>query len=340
MILLIKETPDLTTKTSEKIIAIENILRSHGEGKHLLWMPHETISSLLKCDQFGFYSKKVLTELSSQVLETRELATKFKLKIVFDFSDQFKFSFYDGAWVLGFGHFRDSEVLQKPILLTENDDDAKIFVHGAKSYLFKEKIGNCDIKLEITSGGGDTTYKTFKRYSDEQVRFVACIIDSDKDHPKAPLGSTAKKFSKVKQGYSERQYFEMLDCHEIENILPIDLVREIASTNCKSSLIFSNPKYYKFRKYPDHKNGLTVKNAIADDFSHKDNYWADFKKHESTDFICHGFGEKLLSSCIKYFESKGERQASKLMTEDVDHEWFRIIKIIAEWGICSKRIIN
>lgn len=340
MILIIKESPDLSTKTTEKLIALENILKAHGEAKHLLWMPHNTATELLACEKLGFYSKKVLTELKSEVNETREITNKFKLKLTIDFSDQYKFKFEDGSWMLGFGHFRDSEVLQKPILLTENDDDAKIFVIGAKTYLIRERIGNCDIKLETSLGGGDTTYKIFKKYKDEQIRFVACIIDSDKEHPRAPLGSTAKKFAKLKQGYCEKTYFQILDCHEIENILPINILKEVAGSTVNSGIIFNNPKFKSFRKYPDHKKGLTVAEAMSEDAGYRDKYWSDFKGFEDHDIICPNFGEKLLANCLRYLEENGARQASKHIQEETDNDWINIIKTVAEWGVSSKRVIS
>ncbi|QVW23644.1 hypothetical protein KJF94_28035 [Pseudomonas hormoni] len=340
MILVIETLPDLSLDKLIKLAAIDNILKAHGEGKHFLWMPYELVISYLAIKELSYYSKRVLDDLQSQVNETKSLLRKLELYVNVHFDDKFTLNYVSGTWHIGYGHFRDSESLQLPILLTENDDDGEVFIHGAKAYIAKLKLGACDIKLETASGGGDTTHKMFEKLNLKSTRFFACIVDSDKDHPKAKLGSTAKKFKKTQAGYSEKRYFEVLECHEIENILPFSLVREVAGAECKSSLIFSNSKYHELRKYPDHKNGLSVGEALKADESYRGEYWSQFSKHNENEVICPGFGENLLSSCLTYLASKSSRSISEMIDERLDSEWLRVTKIVAQWGVSTRRVIN
>lgn len=331
MIIKIINDMNLDTDSEIKIAAIENLLRAHGEGKHHIWMPIPAVKSLLRAEGFGSYSKRVLNEMVSQANEQRQIHKDFLFYANVDFKDKHRLDFVGDVWHIGYSHFSDSASTQESILLTENDLDGEAFLWGAKTYLHKQKISGLGVTLEIQPGGGNTTINSFLRL-DKSKRFFACIIDSDKGHPKAKLGTTAKRFKRISKGFEDKRYFEILQHHEIENLLPFSILRAVAGDTCNEGIVF-DPDFASYRVYPDHKLGLTVRQAAMDDREQKDKYWDRFSERDGDEMICPQFGDEILKRCVEYMGGLSPKKAVGYVDDTTDVEWLRISKLVASWGV-------
>ncbi|MBD8089803.1 hypothetical protein IFT48_07380 [Pseudomonas fluorescens] len=312
-------------------MAVENLLKAHGEGKHHIWMPIDVVQEFTRVEALGYFSKRVLNELVGQVNERRFIHNDFLFYASVDFVDKHRLQFLEGVLYVGYHQFLDSSSTQESVLLTENDLDGEAFVWGAKTYLHKHRLSGLNVTLEIQPGGGNTTINSFQRLN-RGKRFFACIIDSDKEHPKASLGTTAKRFNKVDQGFQDKRYFEILSHHEIENLIPFSIIKSVAGDLCKAGAVFDQ-QFYLYRAYPDHKLGLSVGQAESHDRTYTDNYWDCFSKLEAESIICPKFGDDLLKRCIDFMSTLSPKVAIQCVDEDFDSEWMRISKLVASWGV-------
>lgn len=331
MIIKITQEIDFSVDFENKISAIDNLLTAHGEGKHHIWMPIEIVRELSKNPNLAIFSKKVINELISQVNEERDLYKKFTFHAEIDFTDKSKLAFNGRILEIGYMYLINSTATQESVLLAENTLDAKAFLWGARTYLHIVKLGKLQVKLEISSGGGSTTYDLFKQLESGK-KFFACILDSDKDHPKAKPGSTATRFRDEPLGYLRRRYLEILDCREIENIIPIAIIRELFYDCCQSSLIHDS-KYIKYRAHPDHKEGIKLKDAIALDKKYRDNYWQEFSDMDEEATICAKFGPGLLKACVERMEKLSPKESIQYIDGSIDKRWIEICHIVASWGV-------
>ncbi|UZE34726.1 hypothetical protein LOY69_29240 [Pseudomonas sp. B21-059] len=338
MIINIPSKLDLHINREDKIIALENIIKSHGEGKHLVWMHAATIKELSQIEEFGHFTKRTLNALISQSTEYAYIHKQFDFYVSVNFEDKHALSYSDGVLNAGYLKFRDSTSTQQPILLAENDHDGEIYSWGAKTYLQIKGLNNLKFNIEILSGGGSTTYDCFIRLN-SGLRFFTCYIDSDKCHPKWPLGGTAARFKYIPPGYKERRYLEILECHEVENIIPRKILEALCKEKLESSLVHKIENI-SFRAYPDHKIGITVGAALANDKAHHDRYWEKFKDVDPDTELCPGFGEGLLKQSVDYVSKLSPKSSKSHVDEEVDSKWLEVSKAIASWGVSGRGLLS
>ncbi len=328
----------LTVDQANKMIALENIIKSHGEGKHHVWIPAPTIKELCQVDGFCYFARRTLDAMLSQVSEGAYLHKEFDFYAVVNFVDKHALSHVNGVLDIGYAHFLDTTTTQESILLAENELDGEAYYWGAKTYLQLKRISGAKVNLEIVHGGGNTTYNCFVRL-DRRSRFFASIVDSDREHPKGCLGATAARFKNTKVGYDGKRYFEILSCHEIENIIPLKVLASINEVKLNESLVHK-PDNIDFRVYPDHKTGLSLKEAKKADMLHKDEYWKKFDDLDPDTLLCSDFGENLLRDCVDYVCTLSPKKSREHIDEKSDKEWLRICKVIASWGVSSRGLLS
>lgn len=342
MIILINNQLDLTNDAQGKIRAIENILIAHGECRHVVWMPVDIIQNLINQKRLGEYSQRILYELKSFSLEARGIENAFNFHVEVDFNNGTALENINNKINIGYKHFINSMSLKKSMLLAENLRDAEIFSLGAEAFLFNEKLyRSYTISLENISGGGSTTYDAFVKLEKEE-NFFACIIDSDLKHPNGPIGSTAKRFSHIAQGLSGKRLLRILNCHEVENIIPLAVVKEATNGTIEDSLIFRLGKINPDRAHPDHKSGLSVTQARELDEKHGSDYWQDYYPHENNgrSWIVPPLGENLLSNCLQLMLKCSVEKLAEYISPELDALWLQTSQDVASWGVAMKRAIH
>lgn len=341
MIIIIRDFFNLAADPERKLRAIENLLCAHGEGRHILWMPIEMVVELQAIDGLSSYSRRVLVDLKSSVLEMRRIEDIFDFYLEVDFSRVSPSRFNEGRITASYVTITESTFLQKTIFLTENLMDGKAFLKGAETFIFDNKMisSACRICFDFYNGGGSSTFDVFRELQDKKKLFL-CVVDSDKEHPKASLGSTAKRFASVEQGFGDSYYFEVLDCHEIENILPKKLLVQVAPAGWRGGVVFSKAEFFDFRKYADHKLGLKLSMGRALDVKHSDDYWRKFNALDENDWLCEPLGAEILEKCIERMNQVSIRELSELIEPEVDRGWLRLSRLAASWGVGMKRSIN
>lgn len=343
MIIIIKSDINIEVDTVKKARALDNILASFGECRHLVWMPRELTKSLLEFDLLSAYSKRVLHELYSFVAETKGIEQEFNFHITIDFNSPQLLQTSEECITIGYGLLCESTSLNKSILLTENLKDAELMEISARTYLsLSGKLSACKISVDQRGGGGNTTFDSFSQLERNNLFFL-CIIDSDLKHPKGPTGTTAKRFKDTQHGLKNRRYLRILECHEIENLIPLAVIKELRGAEYEGSFIQKLDRNSLDRRYPDHKAGLTIKSAMEADAKHGENYWHTYYPHYNKrrkTWIIAPLGENLLSDTIEYMNKQSDHSNAKKASAVNDSMWLAVSKDVASWGICAKRPVH
>lgn len=151
-------------------------------------------------------------------------------------------------------------------------------------------------------GGGNTIFDVFIRKKEEKKIFL-CVIDSDKKTKESQQGSTAKRFNKEQQGLNKHYFFKILECQEIENIIPYKIIEEIITQDKDKDI-------NEFRQ-------LTYENRLFVDYKDK-------------------VGKNTLQKSLDILRKLSIQKQSE-MTTDQDKLFLEISQIVASFGIAPKK---
>jgi hypothetical protein len=126
---------------------------------------------------------------------------------------------------LPLSHFSSSNSLAPTRLVCENLNDCR-WLKAATSALMRTTIfRRSSLSLSYVAGGGDTTSEVLQDILSNSTALTVCVVDSDKKPGSWKLGETAKKVSAVADSAElGRLEFILLDCHELENLTPDELL--------------------------------------------------------------------------------------------------------------------
>ncbi len=117
--------------------------------------------------------------------------------------------------------------LQSPKVVFENINDAMIYKKVCEWYLYQVlELNSYKVSFEPINGGGDTTANVCESLLKEGIAFSVC--DSDKKSPSCEVGETARKTKEVFSKYGRSSNFILIEAHEVENLIPLDLYKECA----------------------------------------------------------------------------------------------------------------
>jgi hypothetical protein len=258
--------------------------------------------------------------------------------------------------------FNDSELVQKTILLCENLHDAALYESIAKVYLVWNKI-NVKIVCEHRGGGGNTISSEYINIQRLKKRFCLCVVDSDKFAPGGNLGSTASLIQAESDSTCINTQTFILDCREIENLIPNSILSELCSGNqerLNALKILENisSSSVEIRYFLDIKRGTRMKeiinasnpkiksfwevkiSLIPDILSRidkwcQDNWQCSSKSGECKCKISLGFGESTLSNTVEYLNKKNPHEIAKLVDKSMHSEWEKIGQVIMNWCIAE-----
>jgi hypothetical protein len=340
--------------------AIENILRSFAENKHLLIAHKDFFHSIISEDK-GIFSAATKSTASEALKGLREYKAVLGL-VSFYVSVNFKILDNSFKWLsvgdndkfeCGPLFFNDSSQLQKTKIVCENPLDSDFFNIIAKHYAQNSDLSRCAINFNPLNGGGGSTKDIFDRtVKNNEITF--CIVDNDKMHPRAPFGGTSTHFLGSKTNKSGM--IKILDVHEIESLVPIDTIECVLQElnlmgRKKASLDFFKrlceiDESAKF--YFDHKKGFDLKTAWELDNTHG-NYWRNIIKRLKVTDACEcinlkeckckpscltyeGFGDGLLTNTLKYIHKGNLRQYKPTLPPQLNDKWHDLGRSFFSWS--------
>ncbi|SDK67184.1 hypothetical protein [Billgrantia gudaonensis] len=341
MIVRIPDFPDFSEDEENKLRVIGHAVNSFGEGKNVLWMPKSLVRYLIQENCLGPYVQRVLSKLNEFVRGAKSFHENFLFHLEVSFEDKDALNCVDGKKiVVGYRRLLDSSFWQKSRFVVENTDDSDIYYYGAIfNLIHKGLYGQHDIRFACYHGGGATTFDQFVRLLNDGNP-VLCVLDSDKSHPEGSIGGTAKRFNGYSKGLNELYFLEVLNCREIENIIPKEIVCKSIPHERRSCLArFEYLDDKGFRDFFDHKKGLKIEDALNIDARVGESYWTGLvSEFEGEVWVCEGISENIARHCYNTMAECSPHKSYKLFNLDENKEWRWLSEVVAAWGVCIKRV--
>ncbi|TKG92009.1 hypothetical protein EYV94_20570 [Puteibacter caeruleilacunae] len=207
---------------------------------------------------------------------------------------------------------KNSNFLNKTVLLTENMSDTKLFENITIKYLQHKGINHIELSLKRDAGGGSQTYIKYDEIVNTKEDFCICICDSDRKYPRDSYGETYQKL----KGVVNNSICELqcLKVRESENLIPKILFETHQSYRNKDISNLNNHEYYQFI---DFKRGLSLEKLEKCDKKREfwDNYLSENniiinneikinRTEKKDDTIIEGMGDKFLSNMTSLLDDK------------------------------------
>ena len=252
----------------ESVDAVDNILRTHREGKHLAFASRDVavrlrseLSSLLNPRSLA-----VLQEFAVTAATRGDPLSGLNFGILVFYKSSASSS-SPRLICVPLSKFRDSIAVQKSVLLAENLVDARLYENLAQATLFF--IGRRgEIRAEPAGGGGSTIAQEFTRYVGESRPCVA-IADSDRASPTSAVGDTAKGLISAAESRSPLQDADVIPSRAAENLLPVELIRnsvdeqKYAAASVIEQIAASNPQLLRYANLRDGTRAASILRAGA-----------------------------------------------------------------------------
>lgn len=249
------------------------------------------------------------------------------------------------------------ELDAKCILLGENLDDCKFYGLLAVWYMYSQRgsMKGLSLSFQRELGGGSTIGTVLEKCVAEDHHLTLCLVDSDQKYEdpseksKAKKGGTLYKLRESANRLSKddlQDIFEVyeLNVHEVENLIPLSVLKHIADTSVKEMgpgvecLKLMLPEYDKAILYYDFKKGITLSEECnKSDYS---KYWNKIGDAIGVSIFPRLCG-KVLEKAIEYLAEENSSRHQNIETtvveEYLQEEWKTIGSKVFSWACASRR---
>jgi len=221
----------LNSKTGEfdSIVFIRQLTDSIMSGSHIYDLSKKIILGIIESNKLGLCENRILKMYSERNTFQKSVKDNIDVHITFYHSEYVDEDIDSGFDILEFSEKNsDCNVLGIPKLVLEDLNDSKVYDAIIDKYRSENAvISNCEYNYQTIHGGGGRMGEVCSENYNNPVNIFA-ICDSDMDSPSCTLGNTAN---------SVKSFFEMkgiagnmiiLDLHEVENLLPIQFLKNKA----------------------------------------------------------------------------------------------------------------
>lgn len=348
--------------TTEKLIAFQNILDSYGSGENLVLVEDNLLAIIMTSSEFGTVSKTQASNLRENLREIKNVTDYLSTYIRVDFSTTNSTEAREVAnkiiRTISYNYFEKRNNFSPINLLCENTLDCSLYDIIGQYKITKNKL-SLKINTSHFNGGGGQIKEHYYTNRAEN-KFCLCIVDNDKKHPNGPTGDTCKAFSTYDKGIFPFTQVFVLDLHEIESLIPHKTINQYVTKNRRNTehidsvdILKIMQKHNFFTKvYLDHKNGLTLNQAINLDNLHGP-FWIESiktlstlptKKHDNNCLnsgkcncdpecrVIYGFGDKLLRESINIYKRTSRNKLQECLDKETENIWDNIGTEIFSWG--------
>jgi hypothetical protein len=218
---------DAVAGTAMSRECIENLLRGHRAGRHVVCLDPEQLRRLEPiAEAFSLQARNALAHIRWQRNEIRGLRDRVRWMMRLGLGPAF-----GGAVVAqagkeiihaGLHHFHDDERAGRAVVLGENLTDTGLYVALGRAYTAAVRW-RAEASFEERLGGGDTTAMVFRQLVADG-RIVLAIADADQTHPGGPIGGTAARLLPIAR--IALQYVHVLHVRTAENVITSAVYRE------------------------------------------------------------------------------------------------------------------
>ncbi len=215
--------------------AIENILRSVWESKHLVQGDITTIIEL-KNKIVNKDCLNVLTFIDSNYSFLNYSSIKFHINVVRGVNImELNHSGDKSILNVSVDFFQTTDLLQETKILCEDISDSSFFEEICNHYIRTNSIGSISLKYSKEHGGGTQIDVMYTNIAARKNRFCLTFCDNDKRHPNSDIGGTLRKLRLVNTSNNLFCKYIELDAHEIENLVPFNYLDDINEATLNNS---------------------------------------------------------------------------------------------------------
>lgn len=347
--------------------AIRNLVLGYSAGNHLLGGDNDVLSYYKNVfADIDDYTYDVLSELWNKSYEGIPEGISFYIEVVRSVTVLFRVK--NGVQIkqMRYDYFNDSNKIQKTKLIVEDLNDAFIY-----KYICECTLKYKEFEFEKINGGGKNIDKSIKLYVEEEKDIAITIRDSDKRFLEEEDSKSLIEFENNNNAFMHRTdtiyAYKILAVHEIENLIPIEIIDKLPyknknRQNQKSNFdkISKSNSANELLQFFDFKHGLSKLEDIYDVPDYKQyvkrvvslnpdillSYNNDFDSfYDSIDItkgnkgnIFPGLGEDILKLSVEYIKNNYNALIySKLQLLDYQYkEWVRISNFIYTMCCCYK----
>lgn len=371
LILLEKGISDLNDSSDDFLQAIEQLSAISRNGFHFVLGYPQDLRALAMLPGLSLLTQKHFCDLEKvsrsalphlpQQLAFYVSVNSYGGKILKQCNDHAIFS-------ADLTEFKDCSWVSKSCLLGENTIDCDIFHIIAKAYMHCKFIGESTSPLsrvamlafEYCNGGGSVIDAEYSRYQKENKN-ICCIKDSDFLEPSQNIKQYSAKTHCYFTGKKVSAYLK-LHVHEIENLLPLALLRDAAGNSVaeKNFLFFLSKCDDDGKKdvlaYIDLKKGIRKKplRKISPEFTQKimnslqsagyasESVWDCLDGEcqscpKDNCIVLSGLGESILEKTLPVLLRYPERQLYSSINDYVREKLDSIMDIIVSFGVVNAR---
>ena len=352
----------------DSLAAIETIWASFSRGEHIVFSDRKTLDHLrdigLSIPSRGAISS-VLARFSE--LQTLEQCQRFRVLI----TPSIEQPFLDGpsSWQVPLNHF--SQVALVPAcILAENLRDATAYVSCATQAIKIRGPKGVKISLTKDSGGGAEISNKLLELEESRRQFVLTVTDTDKTHPNDDSCTPTKKCAATSAHSNWVIGHLELDCSEIENLLPINLIYDSIESSPAAHELSRRLDYLKkfvfnntnIHKWFDVKNGVKLFRIMTTNINEREReHWEKSSTAISYAFQCtqecqtnHQCSKEKSKECecvllpglgddtLDRFNSHCsaitiQKQCERIKTSANADDWLELGSKIASWGVALER---
>lgn len=231
------------------------IRRNH----HLVYFPSLTQNDIDNLN--GLLNQRDTAAIRHSYSKKRDLKGMLNLvKIHVELSFEFPTQRTDDVIKINPKEAGQFELFEECHLLTENLLDAEFYKYVALSFLKDNRIDECVFNMAYypLQGGGVTTKQVFLMECELDQHLCLAILDSDKKWPNFNgYGQTASVFVNSYKDHKKKKgiplashYYVMDNTNEIENLIPIEVLKHFSSKDQKAFLTahFSVMPWFDIKK--------------------------------------------------------------------------------------------
>lgn len=364
----------VSSSLEKKSIAINSILRSMLEGKHIIYISRNLLNKFLSMNYIDQTNKKYLHWVREKYVDLYSLKDRIISKIIIS----------NDAKKIEVSFIKESEgkvIYKVPLewffcvnttkFLTENETDYQLFL-SISNYINRLNNFNNVIGINLDNDASHGANVVTKIGMSAEKHIVLCMLDSDRDMKDSGTGDTYKGANKQYKKLKKNNIVHLcsLISREKENLFPPDFYMLVCSNNeeLKILSVLNN-----FRKEGDIIRFFDIKDGIKYK-KYKDKRWSSyyaevlkslqeanivaFPDSDDEDFICvQGIGSNMCDSlCTILFDNcdKARKELNKLnisadninriieirrelnkkLPEYIYNEWERIYSYLFSWGCC------
>ncbi len=360
-----------------EIEAINYLAMAAAEGAHRITAQRRVLNALLACSNLDYRTRALFKSAAAQVAQDHGLMRDLPVhvRVMHPLSSIACSSVNEKRIIqVPLRWFDHSSKVQPTSLLGENLSDVSVLKLFGKMAAASMQSGYIPLAETPVAGGGATTAQVLSSQI-EQHRFCLCVVDSDRSHPGAPLGSTATavmRFDDQAQ-YPGIQIVTTIG-RDLENALPDIFFQTSYGTlpaHAQTVLLLQNltgSGQAQIRAHLDMEMGFCLRNLyLANPGSAERLFWdqgtvvisnalgielaslpcnatgicseaAQIPSRPCSCILVPRNGDNMLNRFFTRFGTTDGHQLGSYLDAAVRDEWIRIGELVVGWCCGSKRL--